>query len=117
MLADAARHARRPEHEALALQSLRERFAGSPRAALAAFALGRLEFDRHRSYREAAEWFGTYLKEQPRGPLTREARGRVMEAVARAGDQERARELARAYLNDYPSGPHAELARGLRGAP
>jgi hypothetical protein len=117
MLADAARHARRPEHEGHALQSLRRRFAGSPRAALAAFALGRLEFDRHQSYREAAEWFGTYLKEQPRGPLTREARGRVMEAVSRAGDAERARELARSYLNDYPSGPHAELARGLRASP
>jgi hypothetical protein len=117
MLADAARHARRPEHEGHALQTLRRRFAGSPRAALAAFALGRLEFDRHQSYREAAEWFGTYLKEQPRGPLTREARGRVMEAVMRAGDAERARELARSYLTDYPSGPHAELARGLRAAP
>jgi len=114
MLADAARYARRPEQEAHALLSLRRRFGGTSRAALAAFALGRIEFDRNQSYEEAAEWFGTYLKEQPGGPLTREARGRLMEATFRSGDADGARDLARAYLREYPAGPHAEIARGLR---
>jgi hypothetical protein len=39
-----------------------------------------------------------------------------MEATFRSGDTERARELARAYLREYPAGPHAEIARGLRRA-
>lgn len=113
LLADAARYAREPADEAYALHLLRHRFSGTRRAALAAFALGRLEFDDHRAYDEARAWFSTYLKEQAKGPLTREARGRLMEATLGAGDREGARELAVHYLRDYPTGPHAELARGL----
>jgi hypothetical protein len=113
-LADAARYAREPEDEAYALHLLRRRFTGTSRAALAAFALGRLEFDIHRSYEKAGEWFVTYLREQPGGPLTREARGRLMEATLGSGDRDGARKLAARYLRDYPNGPHAELARSLR---
>jgi TolA-binding protein len=112
-LADAAHYARDQEREGYAWRLLRKRFPGTPRAALAAFALGRLEFDAHGSYPKAAEWFGTYLKEQPAGSLVREARGRLMEATLRAGDTRAARALGAAYLHDYPSGPHAELARSL----
>src|SRR5262249_1699176 len=64
-LADAAHFARDEDREAYAWRLLRRRFPGTPRAGLAAFALGRLEFDAHGSYAKAAEWFGTYLKEQP----------------------------------------------------
>lgn len=112
-LADAAHYARDQEREGYAWRLLRKRFPGTPRAALAAFALGRLEFDAHGSYPKAAEWFGTYLKEQPTGSLVREARGRLMEATLRAGDTRGARALGAAYLHDYPSGPHADLARSL----
>lgn len=113
LLADAARYAREPQDEGYALRLLRRRFSGTRRAALAAFALGRLEFDAHRAYDEAAEWFATYLKEQPGGPLTREARGRLMEATIANGNRDRARDIAVHYLRDYPSGPHAEIARSL----
>ena len=106
-LADAAHYARDQEREGYAWRLLRKRFPGTARAALAAFALGRLEFDAHGSYPKAAEWFGTYLKEQPGGALVREARGRLMEATLRAGDTRGARALGAAYLRDYPSGPHA----------
>jgi hypothetical protein len=36
-----------------------------------------------------------------------------MEATLRAGDTRGARALGSAYLRDYPSGPHADLARSL----
>jgi TolA-binding protein len=117
LLADAARHARDFDHEAYALRLLRRRFAGTPQAALAAFAFGRLEFDVRGDHRKAAEWFGRYLKEQPDGPLAREAHGRLIEALLEAGNSSRARTSAKEYLRKYPDGPHAEIARRLQEAP
>jgi transmembrane sensor len=114
MLADAARLAGATRREASALHQLRKRFAGTEAAAIAAFSLGRLEFDHHAGYQQAAQWFETYLKEQPSGALSREARGRLIEATVRAGDLARARSLADGYLHDYPAGPHAKLARSLQ---
>ena len=113
VLADLARYGRDVSNEARALRLLRERFAGSKRASQAAFALGRLEFDQHGSFAEAAEWFRVYLKEQPRGELAREASGRLLEASQRTGRPAVTRELAAQYLRDYPNGPHADLARAL----
>lgn len=113
LLAKLAHYGQDTEAEGRALRLLRERFRGTNRAAVAAFALGRLEFDNHGAYAEAAEWFRTYLKEQPRGELSREAQGRLLEAVERTGDHAAARDLATRYLQTYPQGPHAELARSL----
>jgi transmembrane sensor len=96
---------------------IRRRHAGSSRAAVAAFGLGRLEFDKRHAYAKAAQWFGTYLKEEPSGSLAREARGRLMEATLAAGDRARARALADEYLSLHPTGPHAVLARSLGEAP
>lgn len=110
MLADVARHAGAPRRAEQALLALRKRFPGTPDAALAAFALGRLEFDEFRAYPAAARWFRAYLTERPGGPMTREALGRLLEALHRAGDNAGARAAAERYLRDYPSGPHAELA-------
>ncbi len=112
-LADTARYAGAADKEELALRLLRQRFPGTPRAALAAYSLGRLEFDVHGGFSRAAEWFRTYLSERPQGALAREARGRLMEATLRSGDMDGARALARRYLHDYAQGPHATLARGL----
>ncbi len=113
LLADVARHASAPRRAAAALVTLRRRFAGGHDAALAAFTLGRLEFDEFRAYSVAAGWFRTYLKERPGGTMAREARGRLMEALHQAGEQAGARAAAEQYLRDYPTGPHAELASRL----
>jgi hypothetical protein len=95
-----------------ALVACRRRFPGTERAAVAAYELGRAS-----SSSEAASWFGAYLREQPNGPLAREASGRVVEARASAGDERGAREAAAAYLARYRDGPHAALAkRVLAGA-
>ena len=112
-LADLARYAHDPADESRALRMLRQRFPSTKRASLAAFGLGRLAFDNHGSYAEAAEWFRLYLKEQPKGTLAREASGRLLEALSHSGRGGAARELATQYLRDYPAGPHAEIARGL----
>jgi len=114
LLSDLARYGRDYDDSAAALRLLRQRFAGSRQAAQAAFALGKLEFDQDGSYAEAAGWFRTYLRERPGGALAREASGRLLEATVRSGDNAAARELAAAYLRDFPDGPHAALANSLR---
>jgi transmembrane sensor len=117
LLADVARKARAPRKAEHALLVLRRRFPGSSDAAIAAFTLGRLEFDEFHGYTKAADWFRTYLKEQPNGAMAREALGRLLEAAYRAGDAASARALSERYLREYPSGPHAELASRLVRAP
>lgn len=114
-LADAARLSGDGARAAEVLHTLRRRFAGSDQAAEAAFLLGLLSFDAAPA--EAARWFGAYLDERPSGRLGREAAGRLIEASERAGDRARAVAAARRYLATYPAGPHAEMARGLAGAP
>jgi transmembrane sensor len=86
--------------------ALRRRFPASGRATRAAFALGRMAFGSDPS--GAAQWFETYLAEAPNGGLAREALGRVLE-IRRSGPGGPA--VARRYLDRFPSGPHAELAR------
>ena len=113
VLASAARYAQDTVSETYAWRLLRERFRGTKDGSIAAFALGRIEFDNHGAYAKAAEWFRTYLREQPRGDLTREALGRLLEATQHLGDQPQVRELAARYLQEYPDGPHATIAQRL----
>lgn len=115
LLADMARLKNRPSDAIQALVALRRRFPRSDRAAVAAFNIARVEFDQRASYAEAARWFRTYLREQPAGPLVREAEGRLMEALYRSGDRAGAVRLAERYLASNPNGPHARVARSLLG--
>jgi transmembrane sensor len=117
LLAEVARHAGAARQSELALVTLRRRFPGSAEAGLAAFGLGRLQFDEFGAYAAAARSFRTYLKERPGGPMTREALGRLIEASQREGDARGARAAAERYLRDYPSGPHAKLASRLVSSP
>lgn len=113
--ADAARYAGDLDRATDILTTVRQRFAGSDAAAAAAFALGRIAFDARHDLVAAGDWFDTYLRERPSGPLAREALGRALEARHRAGDDARAELLAVRYLGSYPDGPHANLARKLAG--
>jgi outer membrane protein assembly factor BamD (BamD/ComL family) len=65
------------------------------------------------SFGEALVWFKIYMDERPGGALSREAEGRIVEALQRSGNRLGAREAAKRYLARYPDGPHAELARSL----
>jgi TolA-binding protein len=117
LLAEAARHAGAPKQSEQALVTLRRRFPGSAEAGLAAFGLGRLQFDEFGAYSAAARSFRTYLKERPGGPMTREALGRLIEASPREGAAAGAQAAAERDLRDYPSGPHGKLASRLVTAP
>jgi len=114
-LGDAARYVGRLERATEAYETVRRRFPGNERSAVAAFALGRIAFDQRRSYADAARWFRTYLVEQPGGRLARDALGRLVEAFQRAGDMSSARREAAHYLELYPTGPHADFARRVMG--
>lgn len=113
LLGDGARLSGKPERAMEALLTLRRRYPGDPRRAAAAFSLGKVSFDQRGAYEQAAEWFSTSIREQPGGPLAREASGRLIEALRRADDSAGARRAARDYLSKYPEGPHADLARSV----
>jgi transmembrane sensor len=113
LLGDAARLSGRSDRATEALLALRKRFPRDARRAAAAFALGKVAFDQQHAYGQAATWFATCMREQPSGPLAREAAGRQIEALRNAGDATGAEQAARAYLSRYPDGPHADVARAL----
>jgi hypothetical protein len=113
LLGDTARFAGKPQDALTAYQALRSRAAGTSAAKQAAFSIARVHFDQRASYAEAARWFRTYLAEQPGGPPAREAEGRLMESLSRAGDRAGARAVAKGYLEKYAHGPHERVARQL----
>jgi transmembrane sensor len=113
LLADAARLSGAFEPARDALLSLRDRFSADPRAATAAFLLGRIFFEQLKAYPRAAHWFTVYLDEQPNGELADDALSRLAEAKALSGDQAGARQAARRYLERNPQGPQAERAKLL----
>jgi TolA-binding protein len=112
-LAGAARLAGDAPKARRAYSLLRKRFPADPVAAVAAFNLARVAFDLASDYPAAANWFRTYLREQPSGSLAPEAHGRLVEALQRSGDSAAARSAASDYLAKYPTGPHAEFAKRL----
>jgi TolA-binding protein len=112
-LADAARLSGRPARAVSALGMLRQRFPRGDAAATAAFALGRISFERGGAYDSAVRWFSTYVSERPSGPLVGDAFGRLMEARQRAGDREGARQDAERYIRRFPEGPYASVARAI----
>jgi hypothetical protein len=113
VLGDAARLSGRADRAFEALSTLRRRYPHDPRRAAAAFALGKVAFDQRHAYAQAAEWFSTCVREQPNGPLAREAWGRQIEALRSIGDGAAAKRAAREYLSRYPDGPHADIARAV----
>ncbi len=113
VLGDAARVSGRADRATEALFTLRRRYPHDPRRAAAAFALGKVAFDQRHAYARAAAWFSTCVREQPSGPLVREAWGRQVEALRNAGDFAGAQRVAREYLTRYPDGPHADIARSV----
>ena len=108
-LLDDARAARLAGHtdlERTLLLACRKRAKGQPAASQAAYLLGRAS-----AAGQAAEWFETYLREEPKGLLAREAAGRLIESYRAAGNATAAKGAASRYLARYPNGPHAALAR------
>jgi tetratricopeptide (TPR) repeat protein len=116
LLGDAARLSGHIERARQAYQSVRQRWPGSNEAALAAFQVGRAEFDQRRNYAESENWLRLYLSEQPNGEFTAPAMGRLMEAEIHLNRYESARVLAKSYLDRYPKGSHADAAHRVLDA-
>jgi TolA-binding protein len=115
-LGSTARLAGRPERAREAYLAARRRFPASSEAGISAFSLGRLASDGGHAT-DAIAWFKRYLTEQPSGPLSREAAGRLIELLHQSGSEAAAREAADSYLKRYPTGPHAALARSVLARP
>jgi ferric-dicitrate binding protein FerR (iron transport regulator) len=115
-LADAARYRRHDDVARRALLAQRRRFAGSPRAADAAFFLGRLDENGGRGHAPALAWYERYLDEAPRGSYVAEALGRKMIAVEQLHGAAAARNVAEQYVRSFPRGSYAGAAQALLGA-
>jgi hypothetical protein len=111
-LADAARYTKRHDLAREVLLAMRARFAGTERARDAAFFLGRLGEMVPGQPEAALGWYEAYLREAPRGLYASEALGREMTLLT-AKDRGRASKLAKQYLERFPHGSQAELARSL----
>jgi hypothetical protein len=116
LLAETARLGRDRTLARRTYERVRTRFAASTQASRAAFQLGRLAADGAGKHAEAARWFDAYLRESPNGAFAREARGRLVQSLDRAGEKAKARAAAKTYLELHPNGPHAKLAGSLVGA-
>ncbi len=111
LLADAARLASNPFDAQKAYRAVRKRFPGTRQSERAAFALGRVEFESEGNYAAAARWFEICYRENKSGPMAREAAGRLIEALNRAGEEKRAAIASKEYLTHFAQGPHANLAK------
>jgi hypothetical protein len=113
-LADAARYRRQDDLARRALDAQRRRFQGSPRAADAAFFLGRLDEKDGAGLVHALRWYDRYLNEAPRGSYVAEALGRKMVAVRDLYGVAQARTVAEEYVRRFPRGSYAGAAQALR---
>lgn len=111
LAADVARLSRHPQEALAPLRRLLERYPRDPRTPLAAFTLGRTLLDELGQPAESARAFARARALAPHGPLVDDALAREVEAQARAGEPEKARQLALEYLKRLPDGPRARLVR------
>jgi hypothetical protein len=110
-LGNAARFAGRAEVGREAYKALRQRFAGSPAAAAAAFLMGRLS--ETSAPGEARRWYERYEQEAPKGPLVAEAMGRRLLLTQTSGSRAEIQRLAEDYVRRFPDGPYAGVARKI----
>lgn len=107
LLADAARYSGEYGRSRDALLAARNRGAG----ARASFLLGKIAADHQGAPAEAVRWFEACLAQDPSGGFAEQALGRLIELKRRTGDRGGARTSAQVYLERYPSGAYASLAR------
>jgi FecR-like protein len=113
--ADAARRAGHPAAAVPYYRRLLRAFPTDERAPVAAFTLGRVLLTQLDRPDEAADAFATSRRLAPAGALAEDAWAREVEAAARAGEADRARSLARAYLARHGDEPRATAVRRAGG--
>jgi len=92
-------------------EALVRRYPRDPRAALAAFEIGRLRMDRLGDPRGAARALGRALAADPPDSVREDAMARLVRAWAQGGAPDRCRRAKQAYLARYPDGVHAGAVR------
>jgi transmembrane sensor len=115
LAADVARLSGHPREAVPPLERVLARHESDPRAPLAAFTLGRLYLEELGQPTEAAASFARVPLLDPRGELLEAAWALEVEALSRAGNVERARVRAEAFLEAYPSSPRSRLVRRWGG--
>ncbi len=108
--ADVARRSGHATAAIVPLQRVLSAFSEDSRAPLAAFTLGRILLDAEKR-QEAAAAFARAQKLAPNGPLAADALAREVEALAKAGQVERAKNRAAEYLERFPDGTRAASVR------
>jgi len=104
VLADVARLSGHPREAVFPLERIVSRCANDPRAALASFTLGTMRLDQLSEPSAGAKDIERALALEIPSALAEDAQARLVEAYARAGDVERARDAARVYRQRYPQG-------------
>jgi transmembrane sensor len=103
--ADAARVAGRAREAAALFDTVRRKHRSDPRAAMAAFQLGRMRLDTLDNPQGAVEALDDAVALGPSAPFREDAESRRVEALDRARDP-RCREARDTYLARYPAGIH-----------
>lgn len=106
MAKDARVHGRARD-SAVALDALRKRYRGDPRAGLAAFDLGRLRMDSFGDPRGALEAFNDAIAIAPGAPFREDAEARRVALLDAMGGGAACVAARDAYLARYPAGAHA----------
>jgi hypothetical protein len=114
MAQDAKLHGR-PRDAAAALDTLRRRFRGDPRAGLSAFELGRLRLDSFGEPAAALEAFDDAIALSPGAPFREDAEARRVDALERMHATARCVAARDAYLAAHPGGVHAATMAGRCG--
>ncbi len=104
--AEAARAANHPREAAAALEALRSQYPRDPRAALAAFELGRVRLDALGDPRGAAAAFSDAIRLAPSAPYREDAEARLVEALEASGERARCEEARASFLARHPSSLH-----------
>lgn len=110
-LADAARYTKAPAVARHTLEAQRKRFADTTAGRTATFLLGRIAEDSDGNAARALELYDAYLSSG--GSFSAEALGRKMMIVERTKGRAVAQPIARAYLEAYPKGAYAAVARTI----
>jgi transmembrane sensor len=113
LAADVARLSRHPGEATRYLSRVSDGFPRDKRAPLAAFTLGRVLLEDLGQPGRAADAFRRAQQLAPKGPLASDALAREVDAAQRAGQVDRARQLAARYAELYPEGPQAQRLRKL----
>jgi transmembrane sensor len=114
----AADVARLSHHAAQAVPHLKrviEKHSSDPRAALAAFTLGRVQLEELGHPKEAAEAFAKARALAPSGALAEDALAREVEAWSKSGNSALAKSRAEEYVAKYPKGIRVRSVKKFGG--